>query len=181
MVFKHETNVILFRREANENDKLKRGSKDAITERRPGPNAEESGSRRVDKIDIWLLTEEQIRKVVNYFIRNNNILSASEFAYKASIAFESKAIEGIPGAEECRRRYLVLAKTLFRRYNNLEGARWAEQKLLGFSQEEIDRDIELHKRESVLRIMRRHGEINNREEVKEFLRAFRKEKHRTER
>ena len=68
-------------------------------------------------------------------------------------------------------------RSLFRRYNNLEGARWAEQKLLGFSPAEIKMEMELHKREDALRMMFKHGEINNREEVEEFLREFRKEKY----
>ena len=174
MVVKANTNTVFFRKGANDNEKPKDQDIKKISQ---DTNPEGSKQKSVDKVNFWLLTEEQIRKVISYFIKNKNILNASEFAYKAAITYESKAREGIPGAEESKRRFLVLAKTLFRRYNNLEGARWAEQKLLGFGSAEIKMEMELSKREDMLRIMWKHGEINSRKEVEEFLRAFRKEGH----
>ena len=169
MVIKKENKIVGFRRNAND-------------------NIPEISARREEKkgIDLWLLTEEQAKKAVSYYFRNKNI-KAAEFAYDVSMVFETKSKDGIAGAEETARRFMVLAKILFRHYSHVNKnpwpndkyyryaskATWAEQKLLGFESVQLIKEARLREAEYLLRTKR--NSMHNREDVKNTLRKFRME------
>lgn len=153
MIVGTRNKVIGFRRNANDNN-------------RETPELRKENN----KTDIWLLTEEQARKGISYYIKTNRD-RAAEFAYETSMVFDTKSKMGIDGSSESSRRLMVLAKILFRHYGHIDKAIWAEQKLLGLDNIQIEKEARLREAGYLLRTSR--SGIHSREEMKEMLRKFR--------